>query len=254
MKKSSLLAQAFGMAAILALVSGCGGANGTSQTGGSSTVLPNVAHTHSGVGPTERNSRWFTYYYANASQIVRHAAVGPVYGTVSFAFRPDVYTAILVTADPSLTGDLTGDTLTDTVSTSGGKKALYNFTGGFGSEPGCNGSDSPPNVRFFFTAGSPIFNFTRYWWSNPVSWNLTQGAPGSATISQSLAASSAGEWSDWNGQPGNYSKYVMTRFLGAVKHVRYIGLSFGCGYFFENGVTVESGRTVFNSQFSESSS
>ncbi len=231
---------ALGVATLVAMLAVCGGSNSTPQLAGASSVT----------NPGVRNARWFTYYYTSSSSITKHAAVD-AYGQVSFSFKPSTYTAILVTADPTLTGDLSAKTLTDVLSTSGGKKAHYDFTGAYGAPPSydCNNNDLPPNVRFFITSGSPIFNFTRYWWSNPESWNLPQGAKGSTTISQ--VVNEPGEWSDWNGKPGNYDGPTMRRFLGAMKHVRYIGLSFGCGNGFENGVTVKTGRTVFNSTFTE---
>jgi hypothetical protein len=230
---------ALGVAALGAILAGCGGSS-TSQLPGTSSVS----------NPEVRNARWFTYYYTSPSSIAKHAAV-TVYGQTSFAFKPSTYTALLVTADPTLTGDLSADTLTDVLSTSGGKKANYDFIGSYGapSSYACNDNDFPPNVRFFIYSGSPIFNFTRYWWSNPESWDLPLGVAGSATLTQ--AVNNPSEWSDWAGHPGNYNPQTMKRFVGAIKHVRYVGLSFGCGFGFENGVTVKTGRTVFNSTFTE---
>ncbi|HLY01412.1 MAG TPA: hypothetical protein VKR56_02840 [Candidatus Cybelea sp.] len=238
MKNFSL---ALGVAALVAVLAGCSGG------GGSTSQLPT---TGSGLNPGVRNARWFTYYFTSPSSIAKHAAV-TVYGQTSFAFKPSTYTALLVTADQTLTGDLTTKTLTDAVSVSGGKKAHYDFTGSYGSPSSyaCNDNDLPPNVRFFINSGSPIFNFTRYWWSNPVSWDLA-GPSGNGTTLTQLVNDPA-DWSDWAGHPGNYDPGTMRRFLGAIKHVRYVGLSFGCGFGFENGVTVKTGRTVFNSTFTE---
>jgi hypothetical protein len=237
MKNFSL---ALGAAALVAFLAGCGGSNSTPQVAGIS------AKSDAGV----RSSKWYSFYYNSPSTITRAATV-EVYGQVSFAFKPSTYTALLVTADPALTGNLTADTLTDALSTSGGKKAHYDFTGAYGqpSSYACNNNDLPPNVRFFITSGSPIFNFTRFWWSNPESWDLPLGVKGSTTLTQ--VVNDPGAWSDWNGHPGNYNAQTMTRFLGAIKHVRWVGLSFGCGQGFESGVTVKTGRTVFNSTFTE---
>jgi hypothetical protein len=241
-----------GVAALGAILAGCGGSNSTSQLGGMSAMMPNAVQFKSGTRPNPgvRNARWFSYYYNSPTTIKKHAAV-LVYGQASFAFTPARYTALLVTADPALTGNLSAATLTDVISVSGGKKAKYDFTGGYGSGSSydCNNNDFPPNVRFFITSGSPIFNFTRYWWSNPESWNLAGPSGNGTTLTQLV--NDPGAWSDWNGKPGNYDAGTMKRFLGAIKHVRYIGLSFGCGEGFENGVTVKTGRTVFNSTFTE---
>ena len=53
------------------------------------------------------------------------------------------------------------------------------------------------------------------------------------------------QWSDWNGQPGNSSAPVTAAFNAAVAKVDTIGLSFGGGCFFENGVTTNDGSGTF---------
>jgi hypothetical protein len=60
------------------------------------------------------------------------------------------------------------------------------------------------------------------------------------------------QWSDWHGQKGDSSSGVTAAFDSAISKVSEIGLSFGGGCFFENGVSITSGTATFNSQFSES--
>jgi hypothetical protein len=48
-------------------------------------------------------------------------------------------------------------------------------------------------------------------------------------------------WSDWNGK---YAVDNQALFAQAASHVRELGLSFGGGYFFENGVTGTGGLTI----------
>ncbi len=153
----------------------------------------------------------------------------------------------MVTKDPTLTGDLTNATLTDQVNvTHNGKTAKYgDFV--YQGEPSCSGGPAA-SARFFFTS-SGLFQYTHYWWSNPVSWTLAQQAS-SATISQMV--NDPANWSDWNGQPGTANPM---KFANAISKVRMIGLSFGGGCFFENGVTVQGpSRATFNSTFTESDS
>src|SRR2546426_4790902 len=64
--------------------------------------------------------------------------------TVSFPFKPNIYTALLTTRDASLTGDLSGKTLSVTVSVSGGGGTFQYQRGG-----SCGG---PANVRFHFAS------------------------------------------------------------------------------------------------------
>jgi hypothetical protein len=60
-----------------------------------------------------------------------------------------------------------------------------------------------------------------------------------------------GQWSDWNGQVGNSSPDVTAGFNAAVAKVSTVGISFGGGCFFENGVTTSDGSGAFTSAFSE---
>lgn len=48
------------------------------------------------------------------------------------------------------------------------------------------------------------------------------------------------QWSDWNGQVGTTE---LAAFTAAVQNVSTIGLSFGGGCFFENGVGAPNGGT-----------
>ena len=166
-------------------------------------------------------------------------------GTVSFHFLADTYTALLTTNDKSLTGDLSGKTLSDRVSVTGmSPDAVFQDQN--------NGGCLPDNqsVRLYFTspqaAGTTGF-FTQFWWSNPASLTLTNDVSG--TIIASLDPS---QWSDWNGHEANFSPEVTAAFITASQNVQTVGLSFGGGCFFENGVTTSDGSGIFSSQFSES--
>jgi hypothetical protein len=171
-------------------------------------------------------------------------------GTTSFAFLANTFTALLTTRDGALTGDLSSKTLTDTVSVAGS-------AAGFQAQNG-DGCVYPANVRFYFTAPSasgssvgkpPAGFYTRFWWSNPANVPLLTGSQPPASISAIMNDPS--EWSDWNGQSAT-NPAVTEAFLEAIQNVQSVGLSFGGGCFFENGVTTTDGNETFSSQFSES--
>jgi hypothetical protein len=153
-------------------------------------------------------------------------------GVATFAFPAAPNTALLVTDHGSfkgtLLGDLTGKTITATVSDSGGTFTYY------GQPDGCG---TPANVRLFFQTGNVGgFNETHYWWSNPLSRPL--GSTAQTTMTNSLADPS--KWSDFYGHFGNDPQYN-AGYQDAVKNVTSIGLSFGGGCFFENGVGAPNG-------------
>lgn len=158
-------------------------------------------------------------------------------GGIGFDFLNTPDTALLGTSHPSyrgdLFGDMTGETLTATVGvtvTEGNPHFSY-----YGEPDGCN---SPANVRFYFeTDTSGKFEYTDYWWSNPVHAdleNLKNGGDQILTVDFSDPAA----WSDWNGQFGTTDPAA---FAAAVKNVKFVGLSFGGGCFFENGVGIQPG-------------
>ena len=79
-------------------------------------------------------------------------------------------------------------------------------------------------------------------------WDLT-GPSGSGTMTVSLGDLS--QWSDFNGQVADSSADVTAGFSAAVAKVSTVGVSFGGGCFFENGVTTSDGSGTFTSAFSE---
>ena len=174
--------------------------------------------------------------------------------TWQFPFKPDVYTALFTTTDPSVTGDDSTKTVTDNITLSGDAAS---FTTQHNGGANCN-SNVPATVRFYFTSpsasgpstGSPPAGFyTHFWWSNPVNLQMDSGTQPQTTITAHMA--NPGEWSDWNGQNGA-NPLVTEAFTEATQHVQSIGLSFGGVCFFETGVTPTQPFTTekFSSQFS----
>jgi hypothetical protein len=244
MKNFSL---ALGVATLVAILAGCTGSNAGSQLPSPGAMqLTAYHHSDSGPrhsGPNGNPSRWVMYYYCGASDICPKTA-SDFYNLVTFYLTPKRYTALLVTKDPTLVGDLTGTTLSDAVNVTVNHKTTQFGNFEYQGSPSCGGGGAAPNARFFFTTGG-LFEYTHYWWSNPTSWTLAENAP--TTISQ--VVDSPGEWSDWNGQLGSSE---MKKFDSAIKNVTMVGLSFGGGCFFENGVNVTGPKNaIFNSTFTE---
>jgi len=192
-----------------------------------------IAEDFSGVNGAPK---WKVYDYNRSGQELRSRVPYSISsGGIEFPllFTPD--TALLVTSHPSyngsLLGDLTGKTVFAEIAvnvTSGTQFTFYGTTA-------C-GTDT--YVRFFFqTSGK--FAETNYWWSNPVHVsfpdlvNLIHMTSGPVTFEGS-------QWTDYYGHRGNDPAYS-GGFAAAVKDVQMIGLSFGGGCFFENGVGIVPG-------------
>ena len=126
-----------------------------------------------------------------------------------------------------------------------------------------NGGDSStppgaPNARVYFEGsgggvsdGSPDGYEGQHWWadaSSAVVYLNSPNSPGTAEFTLTIPVNPA-NWSDWNGQPASANAGL---FAGAASHVRNIGISFGGGYFFENGVTGTGGLTIDNITVSNS--
>src|SRR5258707_261872 len=91
----------------------------------------------------------------------------------------------------------------------------------------------------FVYANGP-FAYTNFWWSNPSSAVLT--APGTAVVTANV---NPAMWSDWNGQSGIVDAETAAAFEAAAAAPDLVGLSFGGGCFFENGVGTSSGSATF---------
>jgi hypothetical protein len=114
-----------------------------------------------------------------------------------------------------------------------------------------NGGDlyMPPNARIYFEGsgggvsdGSPDGFEGQHWWADASTavLSLNSGDPGEFILT--IKVDPAAGWSDWNGKQASDNNQAL--FTGAASHVRNIGLSFGGGYFFENGVTGSGGLTI----------
>jgi hypothetical protein len=153
-----------------------------------------------------------------------------------FDFSFTAETALVGTSHPTYGGDLLGDLSTKTMSARVGitvtPGTVFNYSG---EGDACG---NKPSVRFFFrTNTSGEFQETNYWWSDPVSIDIASLAAGDRSMTVSFDPQN---WSDFYGHFGNDPAYA-DAFNAAVRNVEFVGLSFGGGCFFQNGVGIEPG-------------
>ncbi|HYL37687.1 MAG TPA: hypothetical protein VEV17_17360 [Bryobacteraceae bacterium] len=153
-----------------------------------------------------------------------------------FDFSFTAETALIGTSHPTYRGDLLGDLSTRTVSARVGITVTPGTVFSYSGEADACGNK--PAVRFFFRTNiSGDFHETDYWWSDPVSLDIASLASGERSMTVSFDPQN---WSDFYGHFGNDPAYA-DAFNTAVRDVQFIGLSFGGGCFFQNGVGIEPG-------------
>ena len=189
------------------------------------------------VAPAEAGgSGWHLGYYTPSGQTLSFASTSTGSGIASFNFTNQPNTALLVTdqGNSPLLGNDAGKTVTATFTIA--DASAFNY---FGEGTPSNPCGTPASVRLFFqTSNAGGFDETHYWWSNPEAVVLSNGT-GSLT-----ATIDGAEWSDFFGHFGNDPNYS-TGFDAAAANVTSIGLSFGGGCFFENGVGTADGSGMF---------
>lgn len=206
-----------------------------------SLAAPTLATDFSQGGGANAAANWKVYNY-NLSNQAYASRVATTVGTgirFDFLSRPD--TALFLTKqDKSLLGDLTGKTITATFTISGSAGAAFTYY----DAPGACGLNGP-SVRLFFegnTNGPFTYDtagYSKYWWSNPDSATLASVVGTTVTLTVPV---DTGHWSDWGGE---LASSVPTYFAAAVSDVSTIGLSFGGGCFFANGVGMSAGTASF---------
>lgn len=152
---------------------------------------------------------------------------------INFA-APDKTRLLFNSKDPALLGNLLTSTMSATFTVAG-----VTGTFSYGGEPSCGGTTG--NVRLYFESIPPgtKFAFTNFWWADvsPASAVL---ANGDFTLTVKVDATQA--WSDWNGKASSANADA---FNAAAGNVTAVGLSFGGGCFFENGVGTTDGSGTF---------
>ncbi len=151
-------------------------------------------------------------------------------GNFSFPVAPNP--ALDLTNKGTLVGNQMGKTITATFTINDPGNT---FT--YGGEP--DGSGGAANMRLYFDSASIVGTQvnTNYWWSETAYQDL-----GNGTFTLTAVIDPATSWGDYNGQPSSSNTAA---FDAAASNIKDIGLSFGGGYFFANGVGTPDGMGAF---------
>jgi hypothetical protein len=204
-----------------------------------------------GPAPDPPASYWqIGYYTPSKVGTLSYAEAFRGSGIASLKFTSLPNTALLITGQKakygSLLGDRSGATSISTTVTLSGVTGLFKYYG----EPSCGApaQDGGPtaNFRFYFqTSNAGGFDETHYWWSNPVSRPLIgPKLPETMTLENPFGSASGAFWSDYFGHSGADPSYK-AGFEKAISNITDIGVSFGGGCFFENGVGETNGSATF---------
>lgn len=180
---------------------------------------------------------WQLGYYTPSGNALSNGSTlnSPTSGLATFAFTSQPNTAVLFTDQGAYKGTLLGN---DSGKTITAKFTIANATAGaFTYYGNPDGGSTPPSVRLFFTSLQGPFAYTNYWWTDAAATVLANG-----TFTLTATVDPATAWSDWNGQSSSANA---TAFTAAATNVTDIGLSFGGGFFFENGVGTTDGSGTF---------
>jgi hypothetical protein len=185
---------------------------------------------------------WKVYEFNASGQAYSSNAAAVYANGIGFDFLNRADTALITTKqDKTLLGNLTGASLSATF-TIVGTDAAFTYYG----SPGACGLNGP-NVRLYFegnTNGPFTYDtagYAKYWWSNPGSYAISDVYVGGTTVTLTVPLDTA-YWSDWGGE---LAASVPNYFAAAVRKVSAVGLSFGGGCFFANGVGVTAGSASF---------
>ena len=207
----------------LILASACSGGGGATN---STSMLP---------GTTTQSTGGVATWQSLDAKTVKTTELA----AFAFAVKDDSH--LLVTSNDvsknSFLGNHLGQPISATIAVSG-------VTGTFTyNEPTCG--TTPATVRLFFESGGP-FAYTHFWWAVAPTASYVL-ANGTQTLTANLIAqdvlTGVSGWSDYNGQPSGGAN--IAAFNAAASNITEVGLSFGGGCFFENGVGTSDGSGIF---------
>lgn len=184
----------------------------------------------------DSTSTWHLGYYNSSGRALSMSSAdtaSPNLAAFNFTNQPN--TALLITDQGANKSGVLGNDLGQTVTAQFTIRDVSGFN--YYGEP--DGSGAPATVRLFFETTAGAFAYTNYWWSDTAFSDLTGN--GTFTLTATVDPTTAA-WSDWNGQSSSSNT---STFDAAASDVTGFGLSFGGGYFFENGVGTLDGSGTF---------
>lgn len=184
--------------------------------------------------------KWMEYFYrANGAAPGAKPSV-LMSGGIGFTFPDTPDTSGFSTKHPAYNGSLLGNLENKTVSANISVTSFGAFTYYGQGSPG-NPCGTPATVRLYFQTQKNDLGESQYWWSYSAGSSYVL-APGSATLSANL---NPANWSDRDGHPATFDASHMAAFSAAAADVELIGMSFGGGCFYANGVGEPSGTATF---------
>lgn len=145
--------------------------------------------------------------------------------------------SLLETNSGGVVGNLLEKTISATFTISGSTPGAFTY----GGEP--DGSGGGATVRLYFDSSPILVGHqvpSNYWWSQ-TAWVALTG-DGTFTLTALVDPGTAtASWSDYYGEPSN----TKAAFDSAASSVHDVGVSFGGGYFFSNGVGTTDGLGTF---------
>jgi hypothetical protein len=204
----------------LILASACSGGGGAT----SSSALPSTT--------TQSNGGVATWQSLDSKNVADPHAFA------AFAFAVQDHSYLLVTSNNLSTNLFLGNHLGQPISAT---IAVSGVTGTFTySEPTCG--STPATVRLFFES-SGKYAPTNYWWADaPTASYVLANTNGALVAPYAMLNATTDAWSDLNGQPSSAN---VAAFNAAASHIAEVGLSFGGGCYFENGVGTTDGSGIF---------
>jgi len=189
---------------------------------------------------------WFQTQWTSSSAWVTVNAPASSGNVGSFTFPTYTYRSsgrlvtsfLTTTTDTNLLGNITGKTITATLSVVAFFGTEFGYGGMLNSRgdgPGWNTGTMPANCRIFLTTYPGTYSNTYadahandFWWTHE-GVAVIDDMTGTVTITATLDPA---QWSNASGQ------FDATAFNAAITNVRQIGLAFGGGSFFDVGVGV----------------
>ncbi len=202
------------------------------------TAMP--THAQSFLISPKGEKKWMEYFYRANGEAPAPKPSTLIDGGIGFVFTTTPDVALFMTGHPGynqiLLGDLSGKSSVYAAYTVNAGISAFNY---YGQGTPSNPCGALASVRLYFSTNNNDLGESQYWWSNPTGLPLASG-PGILN-----ASFDPSQWSDRDGHSGTFDAAHTAAFNAAKADVQHMGLSFGGGCFFANGVGNASGTATF---------